>query len=40
MTPEQVAKYAAYLCSEQANNITGKVYVMIKGQEPYEAFHT
>lgn len=40
MTPEEVAKYATYLCSSEADNITGKVYVMMAGQKPYEAFHT
>ena len=38
--PKEIAKYAAYLCSDKANKITGKVFVMKKGQEPYEGYHT
>jgi NAD(P)-dependent dehydrogenase (short-subunit alcohol dehydrogenase family) len=38
--PGEVAKYAAYLCSSEANGITGKVFVMKKGKKPYEGYHT
>lgn len=38
--PGEIAKHAAYLCSEEANSITGKVFVMKKGKEPYEGYHT
>lgn len=38
--PEKIAEYAAYLCSSEANNITGEVFVMKKGKKPYKAFHT
>lgn len=40
LTPEEVAQFACRLCSSEADNITGKVYVMIAGRQPYEAFHT
>lgn len=40
LAPEEVARFACYLCSTEADNITGRVFVMIAGQEPYEAFHT
>lgn len=38
--PGEIAKYAVYLCSEEANGITGKVFVMKKGKKPYEGYHT
>lgn len=38
--PGEIGKYAVYLCSEEAGGITGKVYVMKKGKEPYEGYHT
>lgn len=38
--PEEIAKQVAYLCSDKANNITGKVFVLKKGEEPYEGYHT
>ena len=37
--PTTIAKYAVYLCSGEANGITGKVFVMKKGKEPYEGYH-
>lgn len=40
MTPEEVARFACSLCSREADAMTGRVYVMIAGKEPYEAFHT
>ncbi len=38
--PKKIAEYAAYLCSNKANKITGKVFVMKKGKEPYVGYHT
>lgn len=38
--PEKIAKYAAYLCSNKADDITGEVFVMKKGKKHYKAFHT
>ena len=38
--PSEIAKYAAHLCSEKANEITGKVFVMKKDKEIYEGYHT
>ncbi len=39
MKPEEIAQHAMFLCSNDADNITGKVFVMIAGKKPYEAFH-
>lgn len=38
--PQKIAEQAVYLCSEEANSITGKVFVMKKGKEPYEGYHS
>lgn len=38
--PSEIATYATYLCSEKAHSITGKVFVMKKGKQPYEGYHT
>ena len=38
--PKEIGKCAIYLCSEEANGITGKVFVLKKGKEPYEGYHT
>lgn len=38
--PDKIGEYAVYLCSEKAEEITGKVFVMKKGKEPYEGYHT
>jgi len=38
--PEDIGKYAAYLCSSKANDISGKVFILKKGKEPYEGYHT
>lgn len=38
--PKEIAEYAAYLCSAEANKITGKVFVLKKGQKPYEGYHS
>lgn len=40
ISPKKIAEYAVYLCSSQANKITGKVFVMKKGKKPYEGYHT
>ncbi|HET9946859.1 MAG TPA: SDR family oxidoreductase [Patescibacteria group bacterium] len=37
--PEKIAEYAVLLCSEKAKEITGKVFVLKKGKEPFESFH-
>lgn len=37
--PSQIAKQATLLCSEESK-VTGKVFVMKKGKEPYEGYHT
>lgn len=37
--PQKIASYAAYLCSESDGDITGKVFVIKKGQKPFEGFH-
>jgi len=37
--PDKIGEYAVYLCSEKAKEITGKVFVMKKGKEPYEGYH-
>lgn len=38
--PEEIAKEAVFLCSEKANRITGKVFVMKKKKEPFEGYHS
>lgn len=38
--PSEIGKYAAFLCSKEASSITGKVFVLKKGKEPYEGYHT
>lgn len=40
ISPEEIAKHAVYLVSDEANMITGKVFVLKKGKEPYEGYHT
>lgn len=37
--PRQIARQAALLCSEESK-VTGKVFVMKNGKEPYEGYHT
>ena len=37
--PGQIAKQAALICSEESK-VTGKVFVMKKGKEPYDGYHT
>lgn len=38
--PSEIAKQVTYLCSDKANDITGKVFAMKKGKEPYEGYHS
>lgn len=38
--PKEIAKYAVFLCSPEANKITGKVFVLKKDKKPYEGYHT
>ena len=38
--PEEIAKEAVFLCSGEANGITGKVFVMKKGKSPFEGYHS
>jgi len=38
--PEEIGKFAVYLCSGEASGITGKVFVMKKGKEPFEGYHS
>lgn len=38
--PQEIAKQVVYLCSEEANDITGKVFVIKKDKKPYEGFHS
>jgi len=38
--PSEIGKYAVYLCSKEASGITGKVFILKKGKEPYEGYHT
>ncbi len=38
--PEEIAKFAVHICSGKANDISGKVFVLKKGKEPYEGYHT
>lgn len=38
--PEEIAKFAAYLCSEESNEITGKIFVLKKNQKPKEGYHS
>ncbi|MEK7550818.1 MAG: SDR family oxidoreductase [Patescibacteria group bacterium] len=37
--PVEIAKFAVYLCSPEAGDISGKVFVLKKGEEPYEGYH-
>lgn len=40
INPVEIAKYAVYLCSEEAKAVTGKVFVVKKGKKPYVGYHT
>jgi len=37
--PDEIAKFAVYLCSSEADDITGKVFVLKKGEKPVEGYH-
>lgn len=37
--PKEIAKFAVFLASDEAKEINGKIYVVKKGKEPFEAFH-
>lgn len=37
--PQKIAKFAVYLCSKVAREITGKIFVLRKNKEPCEGFH-
>lgn len=38
-SPERIAKFAAHLCSDEAENITGKIFVIKKDKETFKGFH-
>jgi 2-dehydro-3-deoxy-D-gluconate 5-dehydrogenase len=40
VNPAEIASQVIYLCSDSGNKITGKVFVIKKGREPYEGFHS
>lgn len=40
ISPKEIAKKTVYLCSKEADNITGSVIVMKKGRKPVEGYHT
>lgn len=40
LDPNEIAKQAVYLCSDEANEITGKVFVMKKGSKLHEGYHS
>lgn len=37
--PQEIAKFAVYLCSDEIKETTGKVFVLKKDKQPYEKFH-
>jgi len=37
--PEEIAKYAVVLCTNESDSVTGKIFVVKKGEEPREDFH-
>lgn len=37
--PQEIAKFAVFLCSENSAGVTGKIFVLKKGKKPYEKFH-
>lgn len=37
--PEKIANEIVYLASKEADTITGKIFVVMKSKEPFEAFH-
>lgn len=38
--PAEISKFAVYLCSPEASDISGKVFVLKKGKKPFEGYHT
>lgn len=40
INPEEIAKFVVYLCSREADKISGEIFVMKKGKEPFEGYHT
>lgn len=39
INPDEIADFTVYLCSEEAMNITGKIFVLKQDNKPYEKFH-
>ncbi|KKQ42185.1 MAG: hypothetical protein US60_C0022G0011 [Microgenomates group bacterium GW2011_GWC1_37_8] len=39
INPEEIAKFAVYLCSDKASDISGKVFVLKKDKKTYEGYH-
>lgn len=39
IAPEKIAEYIVYLCSDEAKQVNGKVFVLKKGKEPFAGFH-
>ena len=39
INPDEIAEFAVYLCSQEAKNVTGKIFVLKKDNNPYEKFH-
>lgn len=37
--PVEIGKFALFLCSREAKEITGKVFVVKKNKKPYEGYH-
>lgn len=37
--PIKIAEFAVYLCSKEAEKISGKIFVLKKNQKPFEHFH-
>lgn len=40
MDPREIAKFAIQLCSSEFADVTGKVFVLKKGKQPFEGFHS
>ena len=38
--PEEIAKHVIYLCSKEAGNVSGEVFVVKKGKKPFRGFHS
>jgi hypothetical protein len=39
ISPEEIARQVVYLCSDEARDITGKVFVVKKDKKPCEGYH-